>query len=126
LNLYVRLMIDSTVDGAYLLSTTVWILMVNKWMLPLVGLHWMAQLRRMATFYSRAPSPPHEELPTKVSPAPKQARPQANTWVDRPPVRRPVGRDRGRFFSKKMSRGPLSVAERLQKASEAVNTVGSV
>jgi hypothetical protein len=64
LNLYVRLMLDSTVDGAYLLTTTTWILMVNKWMLPLVGLHWMAQLRRMVSIYSQRPNEDATVLPS--------------------------------------------------------------
>lgn len=52
-NLYTRLCVHSQCDAAYMVATSIWVLFVNKWMLPLVGLHWMVQLHSLSRCFSK-------------------------------------------------------------------------
>jgi len=54
-NLYARLATELSIDTAYLVCTSLWILFVNQWMLPALGIHWAAQLHGLSRFYSQRP-----------------------------------------------------------------------
>jgi len=56
-NMYVRVAMEESVDPAHLVCTSLWILYVNKWMLPAVGIHWMVQLHALTKTYSKRPGP---------------------------------------------------------------------
>lgn len=54
-NMYVRVATEESVDSAHLVCTSLWILYVNKWMLPAVCIHWMVQLHALTKTYSKRP-----------------------------------------------------------------------
>lgn len=66
-NLYVRLATQQCVDSANSISTSLWILFVNKWMLPVIAIHWMVQLHSLSRCYSQRPRPKHKHKPGGIS-----------------------------------------------------------
>ena len=125
-NMYVRVALEESVDSAHLVCTSLWILYVNKWMLPAVNIHWMVQLHALSTTYSRRPkrSDAHEdpidddvEDPTPT-PTPDNVRVETPKEPDPPPAFDPTPQRRARFFFQAMPKASTAPEELLRAASK--------
>ena len=142
-NLYVQLATRREVESAYLFATTMWMLMVNKWLVVLLAPHLALQLRMLSDLYSKRPEAESDESdealldmeaaaslsPTPQCPATDEAKATKGMGPRLPIEARSVlehramptqstGQMRRNFFNK--PRGTKSDGLMLKRASESI------